>query len=585
MEDEKANALAGLLHQLLSGSDFDFDPEELQFFSRLIEKRGEQASSYAILTGLIAGIVTSRAVGRSDTAITILAEITRNASQTPRSATAAFVPDAFHSWAQQSDASPVARAATPFRPDLVRDGNRPWVPHVEPQGGVPHKPGPLNPEGPQGPPLVAGPHDPGGPWDPEGGGPHRPSGPLGPWDPGSPQGPPLVAGPHNPGDPWDPEGGGPHRPSGPLGPWDPGSPQGPPLVAGPFHPGNPWDPHAGPKDPEGPGRPEPIPPGPPSDPKGPQPIPPGPPSDPKGPQPIPPGPPSDPKGPQPTPPGPPSDPKGPQPIPPGPPSDPKGPQPIPPGPPSDPKGPQPIPPGPPSDPKGPQPLPPGPPRDPHGPQYNPQAPTGVGIPFPGDVFQFVTFEEFLAPAQLQMVTEFVRRNVSRFKPSSVVQRGNNNGVVDQNQRRSVIMDHPDEVETLFRDNVRRLLPEVARRFSLPNLAFDTIDVQITATNDGEFFVAHQDNGGSHFKSRLLSYVYFFHREPKPFSGGELRLYEPPESAARLKAAPRQSTITPHRNGIVFFPSGLLHEIRPVEAPSKKFDDSRFTVNGWIHVKG
>ena len=491
MEDEKANALAGLLHQLLSGSDFDFDPEELQFFSRLIEKRGEQASSYAILTGLIAGIVTSRAVGRSDTAITILAEITRNASQTPRSATAAFVPDAFHSWAQQSDASPVARAATPFRPDLVRDGNRPWVPHVEPQGGVPHKPGPLNPEGPQGPPLVAGPHDPGGPWDPE--------------------------------------GGGPHRPSGPLGPWDPGSPQGPPLVAGPFHPGNPWDPHAGPKDPEGPGRPEPIPP--------------------------------------------------------GPPSDPKGPQPIPPGPPSDPKGPQPIPPGPPSDPKGPQPLPPGPPRDPHGPQYNPQAPTGVGIPFPGDVFQFVTFEEFLAPAQLQMVTEFVRRNVSRFKPSSVVQRGNNNGVVDQNQRRSVIMDHPDEVETLFRDNVRRLLPEVARRFSLPNLAFDTIDVQITATNDGEFFVAHQDNGGSHFKSRLLSYVYFFHREPKPFSGGELRLYEPPESAARLKAAPRQSTITPHRNGIVFFPSGLLHEIRPVEAPSKKFDDSRFTVNGWIHVKG
>jgi Rps23 Pro-64 3,4-dihydroxylase Tpa1-like proline 4-hydroxylase len=39
---------------------------------------------------------------------------------------------------------------------------------------------------------------------------------------------------------------------------------------------------------------------------------------------------------------------------------------------------------------------------------------------------------------------------------------------------------------------------------------------------------------------------------------------------------------PQQNQIVFFPCSVLHEITPVECPSRAFADSRFTLNGWLH---
>jgi Rps23 Pro-64 3,4-dihydroxylase Tpa1-like proline 4-hydroxylase len=34
--------------------------------------------------------------------------------------------------------------------------------------------------------------------------------------------------------------------------------------------------------------------------------------------------------------------------------------------------------------------------------------------------------------------------------------------------------------------------------------------------------------------------------------------------------------------LVIFPSRAPHELLPVRVPSKKFEDNRFTINGWIH---
>src|SRR5262249_19683336 len=42
-----------------------------------------------------------------------------------------------------------------------------------------------------------------------------------------------------------------------------------------------------------------------------------------------------------------------------------------------------------------------------------------------------------------------------------------------------------------------------------------------------------------------------------------------------------STITPRQNTLVLFQSSYDHEVMPVRCPSRKFANSRFTVNGWI----
>jgi Rps23 Pro-64 3,4-dihydroxylase Tpa1-like proline 4-hydroxylase len=42
-------------------------------------------------------------------------------------------------------------------------------------------------------------------------------------------------------------------------------------------------------------------------------------------------------------------------------------------------------------------------------------------------------------------------------------------------------------------------------------------------------------------------------------------------------------VEPADNTAVFFPSSLLHEVRPVHRETDTFEDSRFSVNVWFWV--
>ena len=106
--------------------------------------------------------------------------------------------------------------------------------------------------------------------------------------------------------------------------------------------------------------------------------------------------------------------------------------------------------------------------------------------------------------------------------------------------------------------------------------------QLTASNDGDYFRVHNDNSQANWPSREITYVYFFHREPRAFSGGELVLYNSCEDSGVPEPVAARKRITPEQNTIVFFNSSVLHEVTPVRCPSQRFADSRFTLNGWLH---
>jgi Rps23 Pro-64 3,4-dihydroxylase Tpa1-like proline 4-hydroxylase len=108
------------------------------------------------------------------------------------------------------------------------------------------------------------------------------------------------------------------------------------------------------------------------------------------------------------------------------------------------------------------------------------------------------------------------------------------------------------------------------------------EAQITASNDGDFFRHHSDNGQGEIATRELTFVYFFHREPKAFAGGNLRIYDTHFANGEYVSSGEYKTVVPEQNQIVFFASSLLHEITQVECPSRAFADSRFTLNGWFH---
>lgn len=196
--------------------------------------------------------------------------------------------------------------------------------------------------------------------------------------------------------------------------------------------------------------------------------------------------------------------------------------------------------------------------------------------------QCVIFDEFLAPAELQRVTTYTLAHEESFQVSEVISPGVVGGVIDPEYRRSRVLMDLGEFEEIFRARLEAALPRVLERLGMPPFPITRFESQITASNHGDFFRHHSDNAEEEIARRQLTYVYFFHREPKAFEGGELRLHDACKQNGTWISSGTYKALVPLQNQIVFFPSGLLHEITPIVCPTQLFADSRFTVNGWLH---
>ena len=136
-------------------------------------------------------------------------------------------------------------------------------------------------------------------------------------------------------------------------------------------------------------------------------------------------------------------------------------------------------------------------------------------------------------------------------------------------------------QDLMLERIRTALPEVLGKLGMEEFTIAGVEAQVTASNEGDFFHFHSDNGSERVASRYLTFVYFFHREPRGFEGGELRIHDARLQDGEYVSEGTYQTIIPQQNQIVFFPCEVLHEITPVKCSSQLFADSRFTLNGWL----
>ncbi|HZQ24185.1 MAG TPA: 2OG-Fe(II) oxygenase [Terriglobales bacterium] len=196
--------------------------------------------------------------------------------------------------------------------------------------------------------------------------------------------------------------------------------------------------------------------------------------------------------------------------------------------------------------------------------------------------QFIVLDEFLMPQELAELTSYALQREADFVVSEVVAPGAGDSAIDYEHRRSrVLMDLGDHGDILV-NRINQCMPLVLQKLGRSTFPVTRVEAQMTASNDGDYFRHHSDNGQGEIATRELTFVYFFHREPKAFEGGELRIYDTQMVNGEYLSTGRYKTIVPGQNQIVLFPSSLLHEITPVQCPSRAFADSRFTLNGWFH---
>jgi SM-20-related protein len=196
--------------------------------------------------------------------------------------------------------------------------------------------------------------------------------------------------------------------------------------------------------------------------------------------------------------------------------------------------------------------------------------------------QCVVLDEFLTSAELNTLTQYVLEQEMQFEISEVLSPGVTGGAVDYEHRRSRVLMDLGGHERMITDRLLTCLPRVLQKWGRDPFPISRLETQATASNHGDFFHCHSDNGAEAVAAREITFVYFFHREPKQFSGGELRIYDSRRENDNYVPTANYRTIVPEQNQLVLFASGLSHEITPVECPSGNFADSRFTVNGWIH---
>jgi Rps23 Pro-64 3,4-dihydroxylase Tpa1-like proline 4-hydroxylase len=188
--------------------------------------------------------------------------------------------------------------------------------------------------------------------------------------------------------------------------------------------------------------------------------------------------------------------------------------------------------------------------------------------------KYVQINHFLSPEMLGKLMDYVTGHELEFTPSSTStgKLGYRQSCVHQPSA-----NFPEDIIA----TIRSTLPQVLSELGVQPFPIAQVEVQVTAHHENNFYKIHRDNDSLTTASRVITYVYYFFRDPKPFTGGELLIYNTELNGNQTNQSPSFQKIEPYNNSIVFFLSSSLHEVLPVKCSSQAFADSRFTVNGWI----
>lgn len=154
-----------------------------------------------------------------------------------------------------------------------------------------------------------------------------------------------------------------------------------------------------------------------------------------------------------------------------------------------------------------------------------------------------------------------------------------------NYRKSKVVYHlNNDIVNLFESKITDLYKDVLPELDMEYFDISKIEMQMTSSNNGDFFKVHPDadynRGRGDVRNRKLTFVYYYFNDPKPFTGGELKIYEFKDDKRTIHDDTKFETIVPENNMLIFFECDYWHEVEEVKC-EPKFENSRFTINSWL----
>lgn len=182
---------------------------------------------------------------------------------------------------------------------------------------------------------------------------------------------------------------------------------------------------------------------------------------------------------------------------------------------------------------------------------------------------------FLGATASQQLLEYALANEARFETSVVY--GEEGALVDPSSRKSVTLAGDwSAASASFEAAILRERAAILEAVGMDDFEQAPLELQFVASRDGDFFECHSDTGTGSDRmdaDRIVSAVYYLHREPKGFSDGELVLHS--------IGGGEPLAIEPLHDRLVAFPSFAPHEVTPTRVASGNFADARFSINCWL----
>lgn len=196
-------------------------------------------------------------------------------------------------------------------------------------------------------------------------------------------------------------------------------------------------------------------------------------------------------------------------------------------------------------------------------------PKSNNIPVP-----FIRRFDLFTEAELAIAWQVLNEHANHFKTSSV-----GIGEIRETTRRSMLIGGKkfESLRQLFLERIEPTLSQAFDWFGIVPPIKKNYTVQMTTHSDGDFYRTHKDTGPNH--PRVLSYIYYFHKQPKAFTGGELQLFD--TDTKNDCASTTFTTIEPAHNSLIVFPSEYYHQVCTVNLPSANRLLARHTLNGWL----
>lgn len=184
---------------------------------------------------------------------------------------------------------------------------------------------------------------------------------------------------------------------------------------------------------------------------------------------------------------------------------------------------------------------------------------------------------FLGPEKSARLLDFAVGNPHLFAPSDV--HGEAAGQPHLLQRASLsLVDGYDEALADFTAAVDASFASLCAAVGVPPFVVTEREMDLVAHLDGHHYRRHIDalTGAARaetFADRMISLVYYVHRQPQAFSGGELDLY--------AIAGTERRRVEPRHDRLVAFSPMTPHQVRTVSLPGNHFADARFSVACWL----